>query len=104
MDQNDFINKINQDKSQNNQMFGKDFLNNVHEKVMNRLKGGNTNSQAQNNPNAQNAEAVINADKQMREAVKNFAYALMNLNDKEVAKSLISEHIFILNDLFKSFE
>jgi hypothetical protein len=50
------------------------------------------------------ADAVIQADKGVRESVQNLVVSLFELGDKEIALKLIGEHIIMLNEAFKEFE
>jgi hypothetical protein len=104
MTEKEFFDKVNVDKSKNIPLFNKDHLGGIHEKVINKLKGVN-NSKTQPDLKISNpAQAVMKADMSLRNAVMELAESLEKLNDKEVGKQLIAEHIFILNEIFKKFE
>ena len=96
---NDFFKRVNQDKSKNTPIFGNE-LSNVHEKVINRVKRVNEQKNSGNNV----VGGVIQADKNFRESCKNLITELYKLNDKEVAISLLAEHIMMLDSVFKDFE
>ena len=101
----DFINKIKQEKSSNIPLFDKDYLSSVHDKVINKIKRVNPKQQPQEESRMTNkADSVIKADMNFREAVKELAISLDELNDKEIAQKLLGEHIMMLNDIFKNFE
>ncbi|MBN2544843.1 MAG: hypothetical protein JXB50_03535 [Spirochaetes bacterium] len=107
-EEKNFINKIRADKSKNIPVFDNNLLSNIHEKVLNRLKGiqpnqKNTGAMGSSSVNKK-AENVIQADIKLRKAVKELIDSLSELNDKEVAKNLLGEHIIMLNDIFKMFE
>jgi len=105
MNEKDFINKINQPRNNNSGNFSGGQLSDIHEKIMNRLKGNNQNvNQNQQSPINNKAELVMQSDMMLRESVKNLTNALMDLGDIEIAKVLIAEHIMILNEVFKIFE
>ena len=96
---NDFFKRVNQDKSKNTPIFGNE-LSNVHEKVINRIKG----IKEQKSSGNALVDNVINADKNFREACKNLITELYKLNDKEIAVNLIAEHIMMLDSVFKDLE
>ena len=109
MNQNDLIRKITMDKNQkqSGSLFGKDYLSNIHEKIMGRIRGNNMDNRSYQNSQVNSnslADDVISADKMLRQSVTDLANALFNLGDKSVAQRLIGEHIMILNEIFKSFE
>ena len=107
---NEIIQKINQKKGDNSNhppLFEAGLLDNVHERVVDKLlrrnkeqPERNKRSQHMSNP----AEQVIAADKEVREAVQNLVIALSELGDKTIALKLISQHIMFLNDMFTEFE
>ncbi len=107
-DKQDFLNRINADRSQNFS-FGTDkILKNVYDNVVGKTfrmndkegKGGGGQPKAPENK----AQVVINADQDVKKAVQNLVLSLIELGDKEIALKLISEHIFFLNDIFKDFD
>ena len=67
---NDFFKRVNQDKSKNTSIFGNE-LSNVHEKVVNRIKG----IKEQKSSGNALVDSVIQADKNLREACKNLISA-----------------------------
>ncbi len=105
MNENDIINMINRDKSQNTPLFGQETLNNIHNKIMDRLKGGGRNNAEQKVSSKQEImEMVAKADYKLRDSVNTLANILIEINDRELALSILGEHILMMSELFKSFE
>ncbi len=100
---NDFFKRVNQDKSKNVPIFDRNEVSNIHEKIIDRIKGGK-GQEAKSSVNNPMANEVIQKDIAFREALANLTNALMKLNDKEIAMKLIGEHIFMLDSIFKDFE
>ena len=100
---NDFFKRVNQDKSKNVPMFDRSEVSNIHEKIIDRIKGGK-GQDAKSTVNNSLVDEVIQKDKAYREALTNLTMALVKLNDKEVAMKLIGEHIFMLDSIFKDFD
>ena len=99
----EIINKILSEKSANIPLFDKDYLSEVHEKVMNRVTRANDEKPQQSKaPNK--AEIVIQADKNFRSAVRELVISLSELGDKQIAQKLLGEHIIMLDSIFKDFE
>lgn len=83
----------------------KGFIKNIHDKVINKVKGGSNNPSNQNgNEPSSHAEEIVRADISLRNSVKDLMIALEKLNDKKIAQEIIAEHILMLNELFKHFE
>ena len=97
---NDFFKRVNQDKSKNIPLFDRNEVTNIHEKVVNRIKRVKDQKGSGNNL----VDGVIQADKAFREALKDLITMLYKLDDKEVATTLIAEHIMMLDSVFKDFE
>lgn len=103
-DEINFINKINKNNDSDLSLFPKGIVEGVHKKIINKLKGIDENKTQKNAKEHSKADIVIQQDIILREAVKNLAISLEELNDKEIAKKLIGEHIIILSEIFKTFE
>lgn len=104
-DKQDFLNKINQDKSNNFPFADRRLLDNVYNKVVNKMFRINENPPSTGGQPVQNkAQRVINADKAARAAMQELILSLSDLKDREIALKIISDHIFFLNDIFKDFE
>ncbi|MCG8570573.1 MAG: hypothetical protein MJB14_10575 [Spirochaetes bacterium] len=104
-DKQNFLNKINEDRS-GNINFGYDkVLKHVYQKVMNKTFRVNSEQQKAKQSVPKNpAERVMASDKQVRAAIQNLVVSLLELGDTEIALKLISNHIFFLNDIFTDFE
>jgi hypothetical protein len=105
-DEKDLLNNISRDPKGNYSFFDKNTLNGVHDAVINktfRIKD-NQNKKQMENKLSNKANTVIQADKNVREAVQGLVIALSELGDKEIALKLIGEHIIMLNECFKEFE
>lgn len=102
-EERDFLNKIGYDKSKNIPLFNRNALNEIHTRITNRLQRIVPEELKQTPKIQSKASKVIKADVKVREAIKELLESLIELNDKEIAKKLISEHIWILNEIFKSF-
>lgn len=101
---NEFFNRVNRDKSKNVPLFDRNEVSNIHEKIIDRIKGGKGGQEAKSSINNPMANEVIQKDIAFREALTNLTNALVKLNDKEIAMKLIGEHIFMLDSIFKDFE
>jgi len=106
--ENDLINRINQKNQGGFGFFDKAGLSSLYEGLKDKTFGKkNNDSTNSNKPNIQisnKANAVIESDKILRQAVQNLAISLSELGDRDIAKNLIAEHIIMLNELFKEFE
>lgn len=103
-DERNFINKIRMDKSKNIPLFDPNLLNKIHSKITDKIQRIATPETRQVPKIDNKAQNVIQADIRVRESVKDLLDALSDLQDKDIAKRLIAEHIMILNDIFKMFE
>jgi hypothetical protein len=105
-DEKNFINNIKKDKKGSFSFFDKNALNDVHNLLVNKTFRVNDNQSKKQMDNklSNKANAVIQADKNVREAVQSLVISLSELGDKEIALKLIGEHIIMLNECFKEFE
>jgi hypothetical protein len=99
----DIVNKINEKKGINLPFIKKDFVQGIHDKVINQVKG-TTEQQSQQAGISNAAEKVVYADTQFRAAVQELVVALLELGDNDLGRQLIGEHIMMLNSIFQEFE
>lgn len=127
-DKQDFLNKINEDRSNHHSFIRKDSLSQIHERIINKTMRMDPNAGAGNGKRSSNsssssrnrgqskasnggkmsmkekAEAVMQNDMQVKEAMQNLILSLSELGDKEIATQILGQHIIFLNDIFKEFE
>ena len=103
MNEKEFFDRVNVDKNKNIPLFDKDHLSEIHEKIVNKIQRVNSDKSKADIKISNPAQAVIKADMNLRNSVMELADALQNLNDSDIGKQLIAEHIFILNEIFKKF-
>jgi hypothetical protein len=110
-DEQDIYNRINRDKSADFSFIGKELLNSVYNKVVNKAFRINENNEKRINmssnkmPNYSNkADIVMQNDRQLRDSVQNLIISLVELGDKEIAIKLLGEHILMMSQAFKEFD
>ena len=102
---NDIINKIYEKKGENISLLGENFLSNIHNKIMKKIQRIEDQMPNQESPKFNSlANAVIEADMSLRKNITELAESLLQLNDKEIAKKLLNEHISILREVLKEFK
>jgi Tfp pilus assembly protein FimV len=106
LNEQDIINKIRANKVPNIPLFGKNFLNNIHNKVLNKVQGRSEYQEPESSEPrfANKADAVIHADMNFRKDVTDLAESLIDLGDREIAKKLLTEHINMLKEILKQFK
>ena len=105
-DKQAFLNKINEDRSNNFSFVNDKMLKNVYDKVVKKTFRINEGGQKQTPASTVEGKAqrVINADQNVKAAIQELVLSLAELGDKDIALQLLSGHIFFLNDIFKDFD
>ncbi len=107
-DEMNIVNKINNKKQPNVSVFNKNIISDTHDAIVRTIRRENMNppnkpTQAQSKLSSK-AEVVKSADVKVRQAISDLVVALCELGDNEIAVKLISDHIFLLRDVFDNFD
>ncbi len=102
-----FINKIRAERKPNIDIFNKNIITDAHDTIIKAIRREPMDNKTQANkpdPVSNKINSVKQADIAVRKSISDLVLALADLGDKEIAVKLISDHIFLLKDVFDNFE